>query len=278
VSLWTWLASGLAGLWALGGTPPAAPLGGLENWGCYYGSDAPASALHAPDLLVLEPDHGWQPKTLRRPGQKILAYLSLGEVHASRPYIGKLAGALLPANPDWPDARRVDPGAAAWRQLVLDELAPALLAKGYDGFFLDTLDAAEDLEARKVLPGAKAAMTELVLALHAKAPTAYLVANRGLALLPKVAPALSAIAVESIFTEYQFKPGKYAWRDAARARAFATELLAVRRQSGLPFLGVVYVDPQDAAMRARALALLAEAGFVPAVAEIGLNQPPVVAP
>ncbi|MDB5095784.1 MAG: hypothetical protein JWM80_205 [Cyanobacteria bacterium RYN_339] len=272
-----WLA-GLAGFWALGGAPPAPELNGLASWACYYGADAPIGALQGPDLLVLEPDHAWQPAKIRRPGQKILAYLSLGEVHSSRPYIGRLEGALLPANPDWPDARRVNPGAPAWKALVLDELAPALLERGFDGFFLDTLDAAEDLEAKKVLPGAKAAMTNLVLALHAKAPKALIVANRGLALLPRMAPAISAIAVESIFTEYQFKPAKYAWRNAAQARAFAAELQGLKRQYRLPILGLEYVDDQDTQMRGKAAALLAEGGFVPSVAEIGLSEPPRMAP
>jgi hypothetical protein len=121
-------------------------------------------------------------------------------------------------------------------------------------------------------------MTDLVLALHARAPQALLLANRGLALLPRMAPAISGIAVESIFTEYQFKGGKYAWREPNQARAFAAELQGIKQQYGLPILGLEYVDPQDAAMRGKAAALLAEAGFVPSVAEIGLSQPPVVAP
>jgi uncharacterized protein (TIGR01370 family) len=268
--------AGLAGLWALGGTPPAPALGTVASWACYYGGEAPAGALQGPDLLVLEPDHGWQPDQLRRPGQKILAYLSLGEVNRTRPYVQKLAGALLPPNPDWPDARRVDPGAPAWKALVLDELAPGLLARGYDGFFLDTLDAAEDLEAKHVLPNAKAAMTDLVLALHAKAPKALIIANRGLALLPRMAPALSAIAVESIFTAYEFTPGKYAWREPASAKAFAAELQGIKQRYGLPILGLEYAD--EPAMRAKAAAMLAEAGFVPSVARIGLDEPPEARP
>ena len=101
-----------------------------------------------PDLLVLEPDHQWHPRVLRRSGQKVLAYLSLGEIHKTRPYYAALAarvGVLASPNPRWPDAVAVDPGAPAWWGVVLEEVVPQILAQGYDGLFLDTLDDAGSL-------------------------------------------------------------------------------------------------------------------------------------
>jgi uncharacterized protein (TIGR01370 family) len=260
---------------ALFPTPaPAEPLTGVTSWAAYYGSDAPTSSLAWPDLLVLEPDHPWQLSSFRRPGQRVLAYLSMGEVHKTRPYFVRLnnAKALLGKNPDWPDAQRVDPAAPAWRKLLLETLAPELLARGYDGFFLDTLDAAGELERTKKRPGARKAMTSLVQALHDRFPKATIVANGGMELLPEIAPAIAGMAVESIFTAYQFKPAKYAWRAEPEAQARKLELQALSARYHFPILGLEYAD--EPAMRAKAHQLLVDAGFVPSVAEIGLNQPP----
>lgn len=267
---------GLA-LLALVGLAPAAargPLPEIDTWAVFYGASAGTEALRAPDMLVLEPDHPWQPARFRRPGQRVLAYLSLGEVHRTRPYFAEIAGvpgAIAEPNPDWPDAFRLDPRSSAWRRLVLDRIAPRILARGYDGLFLDTLDTGPYLEEKGKHPGAGAAMAALVNELKARFPETLLVANGGIAMLPRMAPALSALAVESVFTAYRFADRRYAWRDPADARARLEDLHAARTRHGLPILVLEYADPEDPAMRAQVARKVSEAGLVPYVADIGLG-------
>lgn len=258
---------GLLGLGAVVG-----PLAGVHSWAVFYGARAPAAALARPDLLVLEPDQPWHPADWRRPGEHVLAYLSLGEVNESRPYFATLKqdGALLGRNPNWPGAMTVDPRAAAWRNLLLDHVAPGILAKGYDGFFLDTLDVGADLE-RRGQPGALAAMAGLVNALKARYPQALLVANGGLDLLPQSAPALAGLAVESVVTNYDFAHKRYLRRSPAEAQARLAQLQAVQRDYRLPIFTIEYVDPQDASARAAIAAQIRKAGLVPYVADIGLG-------
>lgn len=251
----------------------AVPLGEVRSWAVFYGDKADPTALAAPDVLVLEPDHPWKPATLRRPGQRLLAYLSVGEVHESRAYYRQVAavpGAVVEKNEDWPGAHRVDPRSKAWRQLVLTQLAPSILAKGYDGLFLDTLDTAGYLEAHGK-PGAVAAMAALVKALHARFPQAMIVANGGWAILPEAAGALSAYVTESVFTDYQFKPAQYRRRDASQAAERASAMRQVASRYGLSVLVIEYVDPADAAGRAEVAAQVRKAGFVPFVSDIGLS-------
>lgn len=267
---------GLAAWLGLGGPSQAVPLEGVADWAVFYGDAAPAAQLARPDLLVLEPDHPWNPRTLRREGQRVLAYLSLGEVHKTRAYFAELAatpGAIALKNPNWPDAHMIDPRSRAWRSMVLERVAPAILAKGYDGFFLDTLDVAAYLENEHQRPGARDAMVSLLRDLHARFPEAYLVANGGHALLPDAAPALSALATESVFTAYQFEPAAYRWREPAAAAQRATELQALKARYRLPVLVIEYVDPKNRDMARSAVDKVHAAGFVPFVSDIGLTMP-----
>lgn len=271
IDLTTWAISTLTAVATTLGGASAPP---YHSWGVFYGASAPVDVLRRPDVLVLEPDHAWQVDQIRRPGQKILAYLSLGEVHRTRPYFQALAdtsGALLGANPDWPDAQRVDPRSPAWRHLVLDELAPELLARGYDGFFLDTLDAPPYLESRGQLPGGGAAIASLVVDLKARYPSAMLLANGGVALLPRMASALSGLAAESVLTSYHFDTHRYGLRPPADAEARRRTLTAAASRHGLPLFVLEYVDPADRNGRAEVARKLRSDGFIPFIADIGLG-------
>lgn len=270
---------GMVGSWmvALGlmAPPAAAPLGQVRSWALFYGEKAPEALLSAPDLLVLEPDQPWGTMLWRRPGQKVVGYLSLGEVHDGRAYAKevKASGAVVEPNPDWPGAKRVDPRHPAWSRLVVDTLAPSILAKGYDGLFLDTLDVGGFLERERGKAGARLAMAQLIRALHARFPTALLIANGGLDLLPEAGPSLSALAVESVGTAYQFTPQRrYAWRPGPEAEARAAELGGQAKAAGLPLLVIEYVDPTDPLGRAKAANQVRSWGFVPFVTDIGLAR------
>jgi uncharacterized protein (TIGR01370 family) len=265
----------LAASVSLGASPAPAPrLTGIDSWAAFYGAKAAPEALKGPDLLVLEPDHSWNPTTFRRPGQQILAYLSLGEVHKTRPYYPALvkAKALAGANPNWPDAMRLDPRSEAWRKLVLGAIAPDLIKRGYDGFFLDTLDVGAYLERERQYPGATVAMARLVSDLHARFPQALIVANGGLDLLPYAAGALSGVAVESVFTDYDFAGKQYRMRSPDGARARAKWLTETVKPYGLPLLVLEYVSPEELNSRKGVAGEVKAAGFVPFVSDIGLER------
>jgi uncharacterized protein (TIGR01370 family) len=272
-------------LWALivlgGGIAAVVGLAGCQttlrnatSWAVYYGQHEPVAALQVPDVLVLEPDRTWPVKTMRRDGQTILAYLSLGEVNISRPYaqaLSRVPGATTANNPDWPGAMTVDPRSPVWRRLLLEEVAPAILAKGYDGFFLDTLDSAVELERQGKHPGAGAAMADLVAALKTRFPAALLVANNGYPLLPRIHRYLAGLATESMVTDYQFRTKAYGWKKPSAAAPNQARWARAKAQFGLPVFVIEYVKPDDAASRAEAAGRIRQAGFVPFVADIGLN-------
>ncbi|MEG8017139.1 endo alpha-1,4 polygalactosaminidase [Sphingomonas sp. LR55] len=144
------------------------------RWGIDYGATTDPVLARACALLVLEPHHARPIAPLRGPGSILLGYVSFGEVERGRPYFAALdkAGALSAANPNWPDARLADLRHPAWRAAVLDRLVPAILALGYDGIFIDTMDNAEAMERQDPVAntGMVAAGATLIAAVRARFP------------------------------------------------------------------------------------------------------------
>jgi cysteinyl-tRNA synthetase len=93
-----------------------------------------------------------------KPGRRVLAYLSIGEAEDYRGYWQKSwdadrdgrpdAGApdfLMPVNPDWAGNYRVRYWRADWQKLILAEV-DRISAQGFDGAYLDLVDAFETFE------------------------------------------------------------------------------------------------------------------------------------
>ena len=91
-------------------------------------------------------------------GRKVLAYLSIGEAEEYRPYWkaawdadrnGKpdpaAPGFLLAENPDWEGNYKVRYWQDAWQRIILHAL-DRIMAQGFDGVYLDIVDAFEAFE------------------------------------------------------------------------------------------------------------------------------------
>lgn len=253
---------------------PAVPA--VARFVVYYGlADLPA--LSACNVLVL--DSEFDPVALRRlaPGRLLLGYLSLGEVHTSRPYAAELErrGLLLDRNARWSDARMIDLRHPAWKQQVLEELAPAILERGFHGLFLDTLDDAEFLQTADPVrhAGMVAAAAELVAALRRRFVTAPLMINRGYAFLQRIIDDIDMLLGESVRSTWDAALQTYVRLSAEAVRWQRDRLLAARRAR--PALRLFSLDYWDATDRAAIARLYAEAeadGFVPYVSTIDLGS------
>ena len=254
---------------------PVRPLAGVRTWVVYYGA-APEAArdLARFDVVVLDP-HGHPPLPLvKRHGSLVLAYVSLGEVNTHHPEFAAIAGEpwVLAANPSWPDARGLDVAAHGYEGWLLDRVVPAALAGPVNGLFLDTADAA--LERERVDPrrygGAAGALERVLTELKRRNPRMLLLLNGGLPLAERLPGILDGVALESVWTDYDFKARAYRVRPAEEAEARAA-LLGRVAALGLPVFTLEYApgggpEPADLIRRARAR------GFVPYVSTIGLDQ------
>lgn len=194
----------------------------------YYGDPTPLwPKLSQFDYAILEPEH---PGLTLPPQSKTrwIAYLSLGEIHQSRPYYQELESELLPENPHWPKAFRVDPRSPKWRHFLLDTLIPQLRSAGWQGLFFDTVDNGPWLESQdsSAFAGAGQAMFDLIVEIRKSWPEGFLVLNNGYELQPQIAPYVDRILLEGLNTRYYFDQKKYGPSDPsersmriARARA-----------------------------------------------------------
>jgi len=162
-----------------------------------------------------------------QPGRKIIAYLSIGEAEDYRPYWrkewgtgGKLTSSapkwLGAENPDWKGNYRVHYWHPEWQHLMLTAIDDAM-ARGFDGVYLDIVDAFETFEQsgkdfiddrpnpetkqtyrRDMVDWVKAIATRA----RAKNPDALVIPQNGSQLLAHAdfLDTISAIGIEDLFT------------------------------------------------------------------------------
>jgi cysteinyl-tRNA synthetase len=224
---------------------------------------------------------------LRGPsGRPVLAYLSIGEAESYRPYWraewtrkGGRPAFLGPENPDWKGNFKVRYWLPAWQAIIRGRLE-ALVATGFDGVYLDIIDAYEFWGPGGEKPERKTAADDMVgfvtsLAESARAtrPRFALVPQNGAGLLDAVSPARAALyldAVDGIGAEDSFFFGE---KDEDNRWAPQTETLAALdrfRAAGRVVLAVDYLT-QTASARRFVEAARAR-GFVPYVGRRALDR------
>jgi polysaccharide biosynthesis protein PelA len=222
------------------------------------------------DIAVLDVNVAGSIIAARRPGAVFLGYLSLGEVHSGRDYFADAAaeGFILRPNPSWPDTRFVDLRDQRWHDRVIGKLVPEILAKGFNGLFLDTLDDAEFLERQD--PTRCAGMVDAAAALlrkiHQRFPGVPLMVNRGYAVLPRAVGAFDMLLGESVVTTWD--SGSRGYRSMSESDAsWQIEQMrqAQRRDPKLRLFSLDYWSPDDPKGIARIYAQERANGFIPYV-------------
>lgn len=266
------LARSLAALLLLG--PPAAAYAAPERLTVFYGADAAPEQFARASTAVLDSDRHPPLGALRARGVQLFGYISLGEAEPGRA-LEPPPAVLLGPNPDWPGARYVDLRHPQWRAHILDRAVPRILAQGFDGLFLDTLDDAGTLEYADPVRNRSmvAAAADLVRAIHARYPEAKLMLNRAYDVAALVPDALDAILAESLTTTYDFKTRRYHRRPKPDRDWGLARVAEVRRLNPrLRRFSLDYWQPTDAAGVARLYRQDRNDGFVPYVATIELQQ------
>lgn len=264
------LALWLMALWA----PLALAAAPASAVALFYGANPPLDELKAFDVTVVDPDHdGLDPQAFRRAHSELFAYVSVGEVQPSRHYFAALPKDWLRgSNSAW-GSTLIDQSAAGWPQFFADQVIAPLWAKGYRGFFLDTLDSYQ-LFAQSPEEKARqqAGLKALVRQIHQRWPEAKLIFNRGFELLPDLHRDVWMLAAESLYQGYDAKTSSYAPVSEDNRRWLLDQLNTAHRDYQLPVLVIDYV-PEDNRELARATAKKIQAlGFIPWVSVPALDM------
>ncbi len=247
------------------------------RWAVYY-ADAAAPEAFAPfDMVVFDSDRHPDLGPLHARKALAIGYLSVGEVHRTRSYFDEVSrqGLLLDENPTWPGAFAVDIRDRRWHARILDELVPAILARGFDGVFLDTVDTGTDLERRDRVrfAGATLATIELVRAIKRRYPSAVVVLNRGYDILPAVENSVDMVLAESLVTAWDFQNNRARMAPAPQHQAESAMLRqAAERNPKLKLLALEYWPPEDGAALKEIYAKVRALGFAPYVATVALDR------
>lgn len=246
-------------------------------WVVYYSDKVPVEAFAPYPLVVLDATYHPPLAPLLGQGKTVLGYISLGEVDRHDPAFHALKkdGAVDAENPNWPGSYYIDIRSERWQKLMLEERIPAILAQGFSGLFLDTLDNPAHLERThpKKYHGMTIAAANLVHAIRDRYPNIKIMLNRAYELAPKVAPDIDMLLAESMAGDYDFDSKKYTRVPEEDYQAQLETLRAARRANpALMLYSLDYADPNDEKAIAALYAKQRENGLVPYVATVDLHR------
>ena len=233
-------------------------------------TDAEVARLAPYDLIVL--DGEIPPKArvaqLRAGGSIVLGYLSVGTIEPYRSWYRALKPYRLRDRFDEFDEFYARVNAKGFRQVVAARIAPRLLAKGFDGLFLDNTDMVE--LHRRQRGGMRKLVRRLARLVHRRGELLF--AQNGERSIGPLLRFYDGWNREDVTWTYSFKRRRYVRvpsADTAAAQAALRRIAA----AGLLVTASDYTAG-DAAAESEAVANACAAGAVPFVSDIALRRLP----
>ena len=242
-----------------------------EGWAVYYGGATPPEHLDSYAIVILDRLYPYDIQELKDEGVTVIGYISAGEVTVNDPWYEevKAAGLLLKENPFWKGSFTVDIRNPLWQQILIEKAIPPLIAHGFDGIMLDTLDSPIVIDVNTMKPAAAA----LVSSIRGAYPEQILIQNRGYQALEDTAPMLNYLIAESTFTSYDAVTKKHILSTKADQDWIFNYINKGKKISPtLKILGLEYWDVEDAKMTIELVNKMKNNGFLPYVSTMSLNK------
>jgi uncharacterized protein (TIGR01370 family) len=256
-------------------------LGSVSTWSFAIGVDVDdegtrslATRLAGYDLVVLDGAEA-QPAlvaALHAQGAIVLGYVSVGTIEQNRSWSAAAEPYLLDHWSEW-DENYADTSQPGYRDLIVDTVVPPMLAKGFDGLFLDNTDMVD------THPAQQAGMVEIVRrlseAVHARGGVLF--AQNGDTTVDTIAPFLDGWNREDLSSTYDADARHYTPRTAVERDA-GVATIARLRDRGLLVTAVDYTADARGSAVDDARRTACAAGAVPYVSDIGLTRIPDTPP
>jgi len=276
----------------LAGAPASAgPQPGPASFAFAIGDDQLAGGpqqvhdrLGAFDLVVVDGElaRADEVAALRRAGSTVLAYLSVGTIERWRSWYAELKPFRLGAWRDWEDEWFADVSRRKLRRLLARRIAPGILAKGFDGLFLDNVDMIETRGHRRQRAGMRKLVLTLSGLVHDGGGLLFTQNGRwGLRRLGLL-DAIDGWNREDVTWTYDFERRRYV-RNRPGARRAALRELGAMAARGLTTTATDYTRAGDSEAERESVANACAAGALPYVSDIGLSarrlpDPPLSCP
>jgi len=211
-----------------------------------YSATPDDEALLAFDVSILSPDSTAGLAAGQAVGNEFYAYLSLCEVAADANYRqeAEALGIAFPAtNPIW-NSRVADISDPRWQRFIVEVLARKISERGFDGFFLDTvesvtlLEAASPAQAQKYRDG----LSTLITTLDEQFPEQKIIINRGFDFFEPLRESIDGVLIESVLRSYDFSTKSYAPVDDRTSASLIRKISEIH-ELDLPVFVVDYVPP-----------------------------------
>jgi uncharacterized protein (TIGR01370 family) len=250
---------------------------GPGKFAVYYSDKAPLERFEPYTLLVLDRDHHVPLQPLKERGKLLLGYLSLGEAEKRNSYFDELKQRhlLFNENKAWKGSYTINLRDQAWVKMVIEEIIPKMLADGFDGLFLDTLDSPLELERTqpKQYAGMRDASIALVRAIRLHYPDLKIMVNRAYPILPDIAPDIDMALGECLYGDYDFGKKKYIRVDKDTTDQQLAALKAAQaRNPRLVIYTLDYANKNDPRAISEIYRKERANGFIPYVATVDLDE------
>ena len=237
----------------------------------FYGNAIPLKEFRVFDIVVVEPDYGHDPKAYARADSELYAYVSVAEVQASRSYYKDIPAAWKMArNGAW-NSEVIDQTPDAWPAFFADKVVGPLWAKGYRGFFLDTLDSyrlAKNFDEAAQQQG----LIRVIETLHARFPGIQLILNRGFEIAPKVRDKIRMVAAESLFQGWNPTTQRYEAVKPTDREWLLGQLKTIHERDKIEILAIDYVAPDNRKLTRETARKIQALGFIPWVTDSKLES------
>lgn len=239
----------------------------------YKNTPLPDDILYAYDWIVLDQDNEYinliNEKFYMKKRAKMIGYLSVGEIEPYREYFNGLKNYVIGKNPRW-NSFIADIRNKNYREFLLNNVAKRIIDKGFEGFFLDTLDSYKLASDKKEWKEFQKAEIEFIKALRKKYPDKLIIVNRAFEIIDKIYRYIDAVVVESLFFTVGNR-GNYVETDNDYRNAIFTILEKIKKYQ-IPIIVIDYVDPSEKELAETIVEEISKKGFIPYVSDKYLQR------
>ncbi len=264
-----------AGVSGVAGARPRDPRGNaVHTWAFAIGDGDLTGDLVARyaryDLLIVDGEGASAPQVaaLRHAGKIVLAYLDVGTIEPYRSWYPVLKAYRLAYWPDWGEWY-ADVSKPGYRRAIVEQIAPRLLRKGFDGLFLDNTDMIETYPRQTA--GMRTLVRSLSSLLHGR--RGLLFAQNGEASIGPVLRYYDGWNREDVTATYDFARKRYVLQPQPEVVAAQRALRRIAA-AGLLVTTTDYTAAADARAASRAISNACAAGALPFVSDIDLRLVP----
>jgi endo-alpha-1,4-polygalactosaminidase (GH114 family) len=174
---------------------------------------------------------------IKSQNEKVVAYISLGEVNANSKYFELLKANSYGKNEIWNSYYLNLKSEKAIENLM--EMVKITLDFGYDGLFLDNID---NFTSFGLQSEQKAELINLLKAINDGYPNHIFIQNAGIEIIGETVPFVDLVMVESVASNYTFNDKNYKLREEKEFKNYINKLETVSNEFNLPIILIEYAD------------------------------------